>query len=467
MADATCVPILVDADTGYGNFNNFRRLVDKLIHRDIAAVCIEDKLFPKTNSFLGENQPLADIDEFCGKIKAGKDAQIDDDFSIVARIEALIAGWGLDEALRRAEAYYDAGADAILIHSKESVADEILAFTREWANRSPVVIVPTKYYATPTEHFREAGINLIIWANHNVRAAMTAMRETSRQIFEKQNLIWAEENVARLGDVFVIAGNEELAAAEDRYLSKRAETRAVVLAASRGRKLEELTEDRPKCMVDVRGKPLLHRLVGSFNDAGVRELTVVTGYKANSVEFPGIKTVENIDYETTGEVASLACASEALNGECLVSYGDIMFRSHVLNQLLDCEADIAVVVDANWEEERAESTKRTMDLVQCSSPYSADYFDETVPELIQIDSTLQAKEVNGEWIGLAKFSEKGSKMLRAELEKKSEDGSLNKASMINLINRLVEAGARPQVVYITGHWLDVNDAFDLARARNF
>ena len=151
----------------------------------------------------------------------------------------------------------------------------------------------------------------------------------------------------------------------------------------------------------------------------MRELTVVTGYKANSVEFPGIKTVENIDYETTGEVASLACASEALNGECLVCYGDIMFRSHVLNQLLDCEADIAVVVDANWEEERAESTKRTMDLVQCSSPYSADYFDETVPELTRIDSTLQAKEVNGEWIGLAKFSEKGSKMLRAQLEKMS------------------------------------------------
>ena len=92
MADATSIPILVDADTGYGNFNNFRRLVNKLIQRDIAAVCIEDKLFPKTNSFLGANQPLADIDEFCGKIKAGKDAQADDDFSVIARVEALIAG---------------------------------------------------------------------------------------------------------------------------------------------------------------------------------------------------------------------------------------------------------------------------------------------------------------------------------------------------------------------------------------
>jgi len=467
MADATSIPILVDADTGYGNFNNFRRLVNKLIQRDIAAVCIEDKLFPKTNSFLGANQPLADVDEFCGKIKAGKDAQADDDFCVIARVEALIAGWGLDEALRRAEAYHEAGADGILIHSKESVADEILAFAKEWANRSPVVIVPTKYYATPTQHFRDAGINLIIWANHNMRAAISSMRETSRQIFENQNLMWAEENVARLGDVFVIAGNEELSDAEDRYLAKRAETKAVVLAATRGSKLEDLTVDRPKCMVDVRGKPLLHRLVGSFNDAGVRELTVVTGYKADTVNFPGINTVDNPDYETSGEVASLACAKDALDGECLVSYGDIMFRSHVLNQLLDCEADIAVVIDANWQQERAESTKRTMDLVACSRAYSGDYFDDEVAELTRLDTELDAESAHGEWIGLAKFSEKGSALLQAELERMEADGSIGSASMIDLINRLIDNGAKPQVVYITGGWLDVNDAFDLARARNF
>ena len=467
MADATTIPILVDADTGYGNFNNFRRLVNKLIQRDIAAVCIEDKLFPKTNSFLGQNQPLADVDEFCGKIKAGKDAQADDSFSIVARVEALIAGWGLKEALRRAEAYHEAGADAILIHSKESVADEILAFTKEWANRSPVVIVPTKYYGTPTQHFRDAGVNLIIWANHNMRAAISAMRETSQQIFENQNLVWAEENVARLGDVFVIAGNEELSEAEDRYLAKRAETKAVILAATRGSKLEDLTVDRPKCMVDVRGKPLLHRLVGSFNDAGVRELTVVTGYKADTVNFPGINTAENTEFETTGEVASLACSMDALKGECVVSYGDIMFRSHVLNQLLDCEADIAVVVDANWKQERAETTKRTVDLAACNHAYTGDYFDDEVSELTRLDSAMNEADANGEWIGLAKFSAKGSELLRAELDNMKSDGSLGKASMNDLFNRLIDSGAKPQVVYITGNWLDVNDAFDLARARNF
>ncbi len=85
MADASSLPILVDGDTGYGNFNNVRRLVRKLGQRNIAGVCIEDKLFSKTNSFIGEAQPLADIDEFCGRIKAGKDSQDDENFSIVAR----------------------------------------------------------------------------------------------------------------------------------------------------------------------------------------------------------------------------------------------------------------------------------------------------------------------------------------------------------------------------------------------
>jgi phosphoenolpyruvate phosphomutase len=220
-------------------------------------------------------------------------------------------------------------------------------------------------------------------------------------------------------------------------------------------------------MVDVRGKPLLHRLVGSFNDAGVRELTVVTGYKANTVNFPGINTVDNPAYETSGEVASLACARDTLRGECLISYGDIMFRSHILNQLLDCEADISLVIDANWQQERVGSTKRTMDLAMCTRAYTGDYFEDDTAELTRLDAGLSAEKANGEWIGLAKFNQRGSQLLQAELDCMEADGSISSASMIDLINRLIDGGARPQVVYITGGWLDVNDAFDLARARNF
>jgi phosphoenolpyruvate phosphomutase len=212
----------MDGDTGYGNFNNMRRLVRKLCQRGVAGVCIEDKLFPKTNSFIGEGQELADMDEFCGKIKAGKDSQTDPDFCIVARIEALISGWGLDEALRRAAAYSDAGADAILVHSKQPTATEILDFMREWDHRCPVTIVPTTYSNTPTERFREAGISAVIWANHNLRAAIGAMRETTRAIHEQDSIAGIEGRVAPMRDVFDLADNAELTEAELRYLPEGA-----------------------------------------------------------------------------------------------------------------------------------------------------------------------------------------------------------------------------------------------------
>src|SRR6184192_3565751 len=154
---------------------------------------------PKTNSFLrSELQPLADIDEFCGKIKAGKDSQTDADFVLVARVEALIAGWGLAEAIKRAEAYHRAGADAILIHSRQSSPAEIFAFLDEWGNRAPVVLVPTKYWRTPTEDFRARRVSAVIWANHALRASISAMQAAVARIRAPESLIDVEPNVAPL-----------------------------------------------------------------------------------------------------------------------------------------------------------------------------------------------------------------------------------------------------------------------------
>jgi phosphoenolpyruvate phosphomutase len=219
MSDATRVPILLDGDTGYGNFNSVRRLIRKLEQRGVAGVCLEDKLFPKTNSFInGKAQPLADMAEFAGKIRAAKDAQQDDDFVVVARVEALIAGWPMAEALARAEAYCDAGADAILMHSALANPSEILEFKAAWGERLPVVIVPTKYYSTPTDVFRHAGISVAIWANHLMRSALASMQETAKVLFRQQSLVGVESRVAPLAEVFRIQGEGELADAEKRYL---------------------------------------------------------------------------------------------------------------------------------------------------------------------------------------------------------------------------------------------------------
>jgi phosphoenolpyruvate phosphomutase len=220
MADVTSIPILLDGDTGYGNFNSMRRLVKKLEQRGVAGVCIEDKLFPKRNSFTDGPQELADVDEFCGKLKAGRDAQSCADFCLVARTEALIAGQGMAEALRRGEAYRQAGADALVVHSKSQDAREILTFLGEWANRLPVVLVPTTYYRTPTEMFEQAGVSVIIWANHLLRSALTAMQHTARTIRAQRSLVSVEPGIASLQEVFRLQDEPELARAEERYLPK-------------------------------------------------------------------------------------------------------------------------------------------------------------------------------------------------------------------------------------------------------
>lgn len=219
MAERTTIPILVDGDTGYGNFNNARRFVRKLEQVGVAGVCYEDKQFPKTNSLLaGGRQILADISEFQRKIEACKATVTDPDFQIVARVEAFIAGWGLEEALKRSEAYKNAGADAILMHSNLKDHSEIESFIKAWGNRLPVVLVPTKYYTTPTQTFRDWQVSLVIWANHNLRASVSAMKATSKEIFEKQSLVNVEKNVVSVNEIFRLQGMDELAEAEKKYL---------------------------------------------------------------------------------------------------------------------------------------------------------------------------------------------------------------------------------------------------------
>ena len=469
MADATSIPILMDGDTGYGNFNNVRRLVAKLCQRGIAGACIEDKLFPKTNSFIGDGQPLADMEEFCGKIKAGKDSQTDPDFVLVARVEALISGWGLDEALKRAHAYQEAGADAVLIHSKQSSANEIMSFMREWDDACPVVIVPTTYYGTPTDQFRAAGVGAVIWANHSVRASISAMRAAAKRIYEDESVVDLEDRIATVKDIFQLAGNDELKDAEDRYLPTDDDApRGIVLAATRGSALGPLTEDKPKCMVEIQGQPLLRRLTRSLRQSGVRDVAVVRGYAKDAVDLPNLTYIDNDAYESTGEAASLATAIDRLTGDTVIAYGDILFRRYILDALLETEGDIVLAVDGMWRERTDRSENSGRDLVRCSRAFTPSFIEDD-PVLFEgmVSNEDDADDRTGEWIGIARLSAAGARLVRAELEAMKDDGTLATADLATLFARLADAGNAPHVHYVAGHWLDVNDAFDLARAQDF
>ena len=466
MSDATKIPILLDGDTGYGNFNNMRRLVKKLEQRDIAGVCIEDKQFPKTNSFIdGDKQPLADIDEFCGKIKAGKDCQTDADFSIIARVEALISGWGMSEALRRAEAYHEAGADAILIHSKQSRPDEILTFAREWERRSPLLIVPTKYYSAPADVFRKAGIDLVIWANHTLRSSIKAMETSSKIIFETESVIDIEDRIATVEHIFELQGAAELSEAQQRYLVQQSDIQAIILAASRGNELHELTHDKPKAMLNIGGKTLLSRLMNSIKKAGINKTVVIAGYKQESINAPGLEKRINENFETSDELSTLICAQDDFSDDMVIVYGDLLFREYILRDLLETEGDIVAVVDSALDNP---SLSGTPDYAWCSRDDDRSPFMQNV-RLIKLSSSNAAVDQtpSGYWIGMMRIRKQGRKWLETALNELKSNPDFNKLTLPDLLNHLINQDKPINIHYIDGHWLDVNSLDDIVRAGDF
>lgn len=188
IMEVSTKPIIVDGDTG-GRIEHFKYTVKTLERAGVSAVIIEDKTGLKQNSLFGTDavQVLDDPRAFAEKINAGKRAQVTRDFMIIARLESLIAGVGIDDALERAKVYLEAGADGIMIHSRHSDGEEIRAFMRRFREYSadiPVVMVPTSYNHLYEQELNEIGANVIIHANHLLRSAYPAMLDTAQRILD-------------------------------------------------------------------------------------------------------------------------------------------------------------------------------------------------------------------------------------------------------------------------------------------
>lgn len=186
ILDVTTKPIIYDGDNG-GPAEHFIFTVRELERLGISAVIIEDKIGLKKNSLFGTEvfQQQDTIEDFCHKIKVGKSAQVTDSFMIIARIESLILEKGIDDAMARAKAYLNAGADGIMIHSRSKSFDEVKQFTQRYnqlPNRKPLVVVPTAYAYVYEEELIENNINIVIYANHLLRSAYPAMMNTAQSV---------------------------------------------------------------------------------------------------------------------------------------------------------------------------------------------------------------------------------------------------------------------------------------------
>lgn len=188
ILEVTTKPIIVDGDTG-GQIEHFVYTVKTLERLGVSAIIIEDKTGLKKNSLFGTDvvQTQDTVEHFSEKIRAGREARVTSDFMIISRIESLIAGAGMDDAIKRARAYIEAGTDGIMIHSKEKDGKEIAEFCRrynEFENRVPLIVVPTSYNFMIEDELVELGINVVIYANHLIRSAYPAMVNTAKSILE-------------------------------------------------------------------------------------------------------------------------------------------------------------------------------------------------------------------------------------------------------------------------------------------
>lgn len=470
MNDASSLPVIADCNTGFGNSNNVIHMVKKYESSGIAAVCIEDKHFPKVNSFIPGRQLLAPVSEFVGKIMAAKNAQATKEFMVITRIEALIAGWGMEEALKRANAYVDAGADAILIHSKSKSPQEIIEFLKLWKNRAPVVAIPTTYPSITAKKLESLGVKMVIYANQGMRAAIKSMRDTLKKIYVDGSTEMVEDKIASMQEVFDLQGMSQMKMLEEKYLRTERETvKAIILAAGAPKNQESLMpllKDTPVAMLDINGKSLLQRNIETLNMAGMGDITVTVGYHKEKINLEGINIIENKDYDKKGILHSLMLAEEKLNGKILFCYGDILFEKSLLNKVLELEDDIVIVVDSTFK--KLNTRNKKLDLVITKEKPALTprlVSSKKLKTILKIGPGISEDKADYEFIGMALFSSRGIEIFKKEYQHTKdkycgrpfhESPSFDKASFTSMIQELIDKNIVVSALEVNSGWMEIH-----------
>lgn len=470
MNSAVSIPVIADCDTGFGNSNNVMHMVRQYEAAGIAAVAMEDKRFPKLNSYIPGRQELASVAEFVGKILAAKNAQVTEDFMVIARVEALIAGWGQEEALRRAHAYAEAGADAIFIHSKSKLPDEIISFARAWDFSAPLVICPTSYPMITEEEIKQLGIKMVIYANHGLRASLKAINGVFAEIAREGRLDTINDRIMTMDEVFELQGMTRMQVEERVYLRSGEEVVKVVIPAAGAphnqASLEPLLQDIPLAMLDMNGKSLLQRNVETLYKSKLYDISVITGYQKDSFNVDGVNYFNNPKYRSEGILSSIVCAQDKMDCKTIIIYADILFENSLVEILKSLESDIVVLVDNSFK--RAATRNKKLDLVVTKEKLPSGDRLLTYERLYRVEkigSAALGEAAGAEFIGMAMLSERGSGIFKEEYRKALleygnkpfyEAENIYQASLEDFLQHLIELGYRVEALQVNSGWMEIH-----------
>lgn len=244
--------------------------------------------------------------------------------------------------------------------------------------------------------------------------------------------------------------------------------KAIILAAGRGNRLSPITDDKPKCLLKIKGKTILGRQLEVLKECGINDISVVRGYKKELVNYPGIKYYENTNYENNNILRSLFYAEKEMNDEFIFSYSDIIYKKNILEKLLESKSDFSLVVDIDWKKQYENRKRHPMS--------EAELVKVKDNRIIKIGKNMTPKDSHGEFIGLAKFSEKGGEILKKEYHRVLEEIKnrqdqrfqnavcLEKAYLTDMIQELIDRRYPISNIDIQGNWMEIDTDEDLRKA---
>lgn len=478
ILDVSQKPIIVDGDTG-GEFNHFEYMVKRLERAGVSAVIIEDKIFPKRNSLEpGAKQTLEKPEIFAEKLRRGNLIKKDPDFMIIARLESLIAGAGLKDAVMRAKLYLEAGADGVMIHSKSQDPADVLAFAEKFyqfpkrlIKGKILVCVPTKYNSITDAQLKEAGFHIVIHANHQLRAAYKAMAAVCQSILINDRSFEADALCESIQVIFDKVGFLDVKEKDKQAAQMmKSKIKAIILAA--GKSELSLKTKLPTALVEINGKTILKRQVESLIKSGLDNISVVKGYGADKYTLENINYFTNKQYNSKGIMYSLFKAKDDMDSPFVCLFSDVLFNHNIISSLLTAVSrdknDIVLVVDDSYEHHRHDLHKK-LDLVRTNRSDAVEparkILDRADEQIILINKNLSEDVAHYEFIGISYFSQKGAAILQDVYADIMRDkNQKHTLSFTDIIQEVINRGYPVHALKTHKGWMEIHNEEDIAFA---
>lgn len=483
ILSVTSKPLMVDGDTG-GDAVQLAYLVRQLERRGVSAVVIEDKVFPKRNSL----DPLAmqtmeSPETFAQKIHAGTIATMSSDFMIIARIESLIAGTGLQDAIQRAELYVRAGADGIMIHSNQQKPDRLFSFVAAYdslcqrlGRRPPLVCAPTTYNQCSEKELVRRGFNVIIHANHLLRAAHRAMKQAAHRILLTGHSAGMDDICSPVAQVLADVGFD-LITREERERSTRTQVPVLIPAAG----MDSIFPHVPKSLISLSDRPILEHQLASIGKAGLQHVVVVRGHEGHQfdryyADAPHVTLCDNPLYGQRHILHSLMQAREFMASGFIMVYSDLLFDHTIPERLLQGGRDILLACDNSYTYHKHAIDKRLDLVASCTS--SGGQHRELQPcrelEVTHIGKNLDMAHADHEFIGIAYFSSQGAKTLAQVYDDCARHASgpfheaisFEQAAITDMLQELVDRGFPVMGLEVFKGWMEIHSLEDVRTAES-